>query len=294
MSIPIAGAQTMCLRVAGLALRLDSWGSTNCIVTPECHSKFVTDSAADDVLVLRVRSGMPSTSDAWRPLYTSSETWRLWQDEAGRYIFEAPHQSPPRRHVIVDPGFSVGDVLGEFGERAGADGTCYPLQDIDIVLFVNWLANFGDVILHASGVVVDGEGYCFAGSSGVGKSTLAAALAADPSVTVLGEDQVILRYLQGRFWIYGTPWHVNPAMCSPLGVPLKKVFFLDRSLSAGAAPASPVAGITRLLQTAFVPYYRPAAVSAILERLTLLAEQTPFYTLSYRLGTDPLRLICDA
>lgn len=294
MSMPIAGTRTMGVRVANLELHLDSRGSGLDMAAPECHTAFLTEGAPHDGLLMRVRKEAPSISDAWRPLYSSTETWRLWQDEVGRYIFCAPRQSPPRRHVIVDLGFGNGDVIGEFGESVGAGGAVYPLQDIDMVLFVNWLANFGDVILHASGVVIDGQGYCFTGTSGVGKSTLAGALAVNPSVTVLGEDQVVLRYLDGDFWIYGTPWHINPAMCSPLGAPLKKLFFLDRSASHGVTPIAPLVGITRLLQTAFVPYYRPAAVSAILDRLTLLAEQMPFYILNYRLGTDPLRLISAA
>jgi hypothetical protein len=128
----------------------------------------------------------------------------------------------------------------------------------------------------------------------VGKSTLAAALAADPAVTVLGEDQVILRWLEDRFGIYGTPWHENPLLCSPLGVPLDKVFFLQRTGADGVADCAPADGVARLLQTAFVPYYRPAAVAAILERLALLAERVPFRTLRYRLGSDVSRFLREA
>ena len=173
------------------------------------------------------------------------------------------------------------------------------------MLFANWLAGYGDVILHAAGVAVDGRGYCFAGSGGVGKSTLAATLmsasgsgahaaAASPaSLVMLGEDQVILRYLDGRFWIYGTPWHIDPAFCSPLGVPLEKLFFLERTGENHVAPCTPLDGVARLLQTAFIPYYNRAGVATILDRLVLLAEQASFYTLSYRLGADVMALVRD-
>jgi len=53
-------------------------------------------------------------------------------------------------------------------------------------------------------------------------------------------------------------------------------------------------GIARLLQTAFIPYYRQDAMPTILERLSLLAEAVPFYTLSYRLGDDVMALIREA
>ena len=176
------------------------------------------------------------------------------------------------------------------GARASA---FYPLADIDVILLVNWLASFGDLILHASGVAYEGRGYCFAGVSGAGKSTLAAAFMAS-GLTVLGEDNLVLRYLEGRFWIFGTPWHRDPAACSPDGVPLEKLFFLDRTAAPGVAPLPPVRGTELLLQTAFVPYYRPAAVATILDRLALLAERVPFYTLSHRLGAGVMALVRDA
>ena len=217
------------------------------------------------------------------PLYLS-ENWELLLDKAGRYVFVAQRLSPIQ-WIVVDPDFATGEVFGDFSSNNGRP--FYPIaRGLEILVFVNWLANFGDIILHAAGVAVGGRGYCFAGSSGVGKSTLAAALKRDPAATVFSEDQVILRYLDGRFWVYGTPWHEDPAMCSPLGVPLEKIFFLERTGPDGAAECAPLEGVTRLLQTAFIPYYRPAAVAAILDRMALLAEQVPFYTLRYRLGSD--------
>jgi hypothetical protein len=188
--------------------------------------------------------------------------------------------------VSVDAGFRSGEVLGEFDDSTSRGKGLYPLQDIDVKLFANWLAESGDLILHAAGVAFGGRGYCFAGASGAGKSTLAAAFVQAPGTTVLGEDNLVLRLLDGRFWIFGTPWHLCPARCDPLGVPLDRLFFPDRMAGHGILPLPPLEGIARLLQTAFVPYYRPEAVARILDRLALLAERVPFFTLGYRLGSD--------
>jgi hypothetical protein len=203
----------------------------------------------------------------------------------------APRQSPPIR-IVVNPGYTSGEVLSDFSLGVGED--LYPIQNLEIKLFANWLASYGDFILHASGVVVDQKGYAFIGPAGAGKSTLAAALSADPNVLLLGEDQVILCYLENRFWIYGTPWHLRPWMCSPYGAPLEKLFFLDRESSPGVEGLTPMDGITRLLQTAFIPYYRPNLMAGILDRMALLAGHVPFYTLSYQLGSDVWKLIREA
>ena len=291
------------LRIAGLPLQLDARGTGIEMTLPGSHARFLADGPPEGGLVLRVRNAQPAKTDGWQVLYQRRDTWKLCRDEQGRFVLVTPRSSPPRRQVVVDAGFRVGKVIGEFAGGGYQGQAGYPLYGVDIVLFANWLAGFGDLILHACGVELAGAGYAFVGPAGSGKSTLAAAFLSamteaaqgatrnlDPSA-VLGEDQVILRYRQGRFWIYGTPWHLNPAMCSPRGVPLEKLFFLNRTGAPGMAPVAPLEGTERLLQTAFVPYYRTDALPAILDRLDLLAGQVPFYTLRYQLGKDPIRLI---
>lgn len=281
------------LRVANLRLWLDARATGIGMTVPGCHARFLAPGPPDDGLVLQVHSGPPPTTNGWRSLFHQPDAWGLWIDDLERYVFVLAERSPPRRHVIVDAGFRRGEVVtaGAGHDRAGR--APYPLENIEIILFVNWLAGFGDVIVHAAGMELSGSGFCFAGGSGSGKSTLAAALASSGLGTVLGEDQVILRYVEGQFWMYGTPWHLDPSMCSPRGVPLEKLFFLDRAAGEGVEPLAPSDGVARLLQTAFIPYYRSEAVAAILDRLALLAEEVPFYTLSYELGTDVRGLIRD-
>lgn len=301
----IAISGTMGLRVAELVLSLDARGAGLGLTVPAGHVEFIQPESPEDShqpklgrsselsshLVLLVRnSPVPETRAGQTPL-CRTEIWELWVDEVGRYVFVAPRALPPCQ-VKIDPGFATGEVASDFSSNNG--NGLYPLQGLDNLIFTNWLAGFGDVILHSSGVVVDGKAFCFVGSAGAGKSTLAAYLAANHAAAVLGEDQLVLRYLGGRFWVYGTPWHLNPAMCSPHGAPLEKLFFLERMGKNQVAPCSSPDGVARLLQTAFIPYYRPAAVTAILDRLTLLAEGVPFHTLAYRLGDDPLALILGA
>lgn len=284
------------LHVAGLGLWLDAQGTGLQLSAPAGHARFLQPTTSEGYqpsevcgeLVLRVRNSALPTAPFQGALLFRCETWELWLDKAGRYVFSAYRESPARR-IAVDGGFTAGEVLGDFSSVDGQG--FYPLQFLDIKLFANWLAESGDVMLHAAGVAVDGKGYCFAGPAGAGKSTLAAQLARDPLVTVLGEDQVVLRYLDGRFWIYGTPWHENPDMCSPLGAPLETLFFLDRTAPVGISKATPLAGVAWLMQTAFIPYYRPEAVSGILDRLALLAERVPFYAIHYPLGADALGFI---
>lgn len=279
--------------IAGLTVQFTLSDFVLTLEFPPAHKKFFKDSLdpkavskielciQDEVITLLQTKGTP---------ILRSDTWEFWISPIGDYEFFLPYDEIPLR-VTVKPDFSEGTIRGDF---SSIKTPVFPLKNIENRIFSAWLGSLGDIILHASGVIYDGKGYCFAGDPGAGKSTLAAALAADSGITVLGEDQVVLRYLENRFWIFGTPWHLNPEMCSPEGIPLSKMFFLDRSLEPGAHLISPLDGITRILQTAFTPFYQPKWIPGILARLELLSQQVPFYNLSYQLGSDPVALITNA
>lgn len=279
------------LQIAQLGMEVDADRTGLRFILPECYRQFISTRLPDGGLVLRLQDGKVPGTYGWEPLLDTQETWGLWRDVQGRLMFTAPRVAPPRRCIVVDAGFSRGEVIGEFSASATAGVIDYPLQNIEIKFFINWLAGSGDIILHAAGVEDAGKGYVFAGFSGSGKSTLARSLATDPSIQVLGEDQVILRYLEGKFWIYGTPWHMDARMCSPRGVPLERMFFLERDGEQRLERLNPVEGVTRVLQTAFIPYYRPEVIQLIMDRLAMLSRQVGFHKLSYKLGTDVLGVI---
>lgn len=281
------------LRVADRWLRLDARESGVPMAVPACYARFIAPGWSADGLTLEIRSGQLSSTESWRSLFYDDATWQLWLDDAGRYIFREPKGSPPHRQLTVDPAFRAGKLVGEFDANTAAGQAVYPLQNMDLVLYANWLAERGDIIVHASGVDDAGSGYCFVGASGAGKSTLAAHLSSRSAVTVLGEDQVILRRHEDTFLVYGTPWHTNPVLCSPGGVPLKKIFFLDRTALPGIHPCGRLEGIQRLLQDSFIPYYNRPGVNRILHTLEHLAAQISFCVLSFQLGTDVMQLIRD-
>ncbi len=219
----------------------------------------------------------------------SNEIWELWRDQEGQFIFVNPMQALLRK-VVINPDFTQGDLFGDFS--VGGEALAYPLpQDLEIVFFANWLGKFGDLILHASGIAVDGKGYAFVGPSGVGKSTLAGRLSQRAGVTVLGEDQLILRRMGNCFWLFGTPWHENSSMRAPIGVPLEKIFLLDKKDEDTLSEATPMQGVTRLLQTAFIPYYRAELIQTFLERLDTLAAEVPIYHFSYLPGNEILNRV---
>ena len=64
------------------------------------------------------------------------------------------------------------------------------------------------IIFHSSAIMVDGNAYLFTAPSGTGKSThtrLWRELLGDRAKMV-NDDKPIIRYVDGEFYVYGTPW----------------------------------------------------------------------------------------
>ena len=234
-------------------------------------------------LKMVLHNRMPSHLGSFGVSLLENKSWALWENNSGSYSLLIKEDIPPRL-AIVDNEFKEGDLYLDLSE---VKNKVYPLGQLEIRLFSVWLATFGDIILHASGIMKEGKGYCFLGEAGAGKSTLARVFKKDPGVTILGEDTIILRYLDGKFWIFGTPWHLDPDFCSPASAPLEKMFFLDRSRPSGFYLASPSDGISQILRTAVIPYYHKNWLSKIIENLVLLSGLVPFYNFSFLLGTNP-------
>ena len=74
--------------------------------------------------------------------------------------------------------------------------------------FYRQLVRFHGIMLHASCVVVDGKAYLFSAPCGTGKSThvqLWLRLFGDKAY-ILNDDKPALRVLDGKVFVYGTPW----------------------------------------------------------------------------------------
>lgn len=71
------------------------------------------------------------------------------------------------------------------------------------------LSRADGIIFHSSAVMVDGEAYLFTAPSGTGKSTHARLwreLLGSRAV-MINDDKPIIRYIDGEFYVYGTPWN---------------------------------------------------------------------------------------
>lgn len=217
----------------------------------------------------------------WENKIAGNEIWEFWEVDREHFGLRNPMQKV-YRELFFTKDYRQGQLFGD-------DLAILP-QDLEIVLFSNWLAGFGDLILHASAILTDKGVTIFSGQSGAGKSTLVERFIGMEGVKILGEDQVIIRNIDGEIVVFGTPWHINPNFCSEKYGKLKEVVFLEKTGFNSREHIKPATCTALLLRAGFIPFYRIELISGIIERLSGIAENVPASLFSYTLDIDPIEL----
>ena len=100
------------------------------------------------------------------------------------------------------------------------------------VQFYKQLLELGGMMLHSSAVEYEGRAYLFSGPSGMGKSTHTAIWTrVFDSARVINDDKPALRYIDGKWYVYGTPWSGKTRQNINTRAPLAGICFLGRAES---------------------------------------------------------------
>lgn len=136
--------------------------------------------------------------------------------------------------------------------------------------FYRQLLNFDGMLLHASAVVVDGYAYLFSAPCGTGKSTHTKLWlqAFGDRAYILNDDKPALRFEDGAWFAYGTPWSGKHDISTNVRVPVAGICFLRQAKENTIWPFSGPKAIFALLeQTA-----RPAG-AALRSQLMMLLDK---------------------
>ncbi len=148
-------------------------------------------------------------------------------------------------------------------------------------VFARRLLQFDGFQLHASSVILDGYAYLFSAPSGTGKSTHTEKWVRLFNARYLNDDKPAVRYRDGRWMAYGTPWSGKHDLSKPEKAPLGAIAFLRRGAEND---------IQRLTAQEAIPYYISQLLRAIpaelmeqqLSLLDRLLQDVPVYLLTCR------------
>ncbi len=153
----------------------------------------------------------------------------------------------------------------------------------DQILLARVLADRAGCFLHASGLILNGEGLLFTGHSGAGKSTIARMLMG--RATLLCDDRIIIRRWPDGFQMHGTWSHGEIPRVSPDSAPLKAVLFLEKSARNRLVPLKDSQEISaRLLACLIKPLATAQWWDKTLALIAQVVREVPCYRMEFDLS----------
>jgi hypothetical protein len=216
--------------------------------------------------------------------FVSGGLWSAFRESTGTkfYFASSALGSAPYKAAWFDDSFQRGHVVLNRSSFS-ADTPIFPLEyPIDELVLMHRLALGEGVELHALGLVDrDGSGYLFLGHSGAGKSTTARLWQAQSGVQLLSDDRIILRKIDGRYYMYGTPWHGDAGVASAACAPLSSIFLLEQSPTHQLVPLSQAQAAAELFARCFVPHYCEQGLRFTLSFFDELSRSIPCSTFRF-------------
>ena len=100
-------------------------------------------------------------------------------------------------------------------------------------------------------------------------------------MTLLSDDRIIIRETEDGYRIYGTPWHGNAEIASPLSAPLSSVFFLTHDDENRLIPVQGADVASRLLVRSFPTFWDGEGMRYTLGLCERLSTRVPCYELGF-------------
>lgn len=245
------------LRIGGVTIAIDR-DDTFAVLEPSIRFLVPSDSTADVSIVVRRGTPAPPRGES---IFDSGGVWRLHREgDRNVYSFHSPAvKSDPYKTATFDAAYTRGEVVCSNDVQRGADPLEYPLDE----LLVGAILGAGrGVEFHGVGIVSGGRGYLFVGQSGAGKTTTARLwLAEKPDVTILSDDRIIVRKVDGALRMYGTPWHGEAEICAADDVPLAAVFVLEQAKTTEVRMMEESDAVARLFGCTFPLFYVPESIA---------------------------------
>lgn len=148
------------------------------------------------------------------------------------------------------------------------------------------------LLIHASLVRCDGNGYAFIAKSGTGKSTQVSNwLRYIPGCDLMNDDNPIIRIIDGNPIIYGGPWSGKTPCYRNVHAPLGAVTRIDRAKENSIEKLEAIEAFASILPSCSSMKWDVDIYNSICDTVTKVVETTGIYTL-HCLPDEESALLC--
>jgi hypothetical protein len=160
----------------------------------------------------------------------------------------------------------------------------YPLDGL-ILYYLTVI--YGDIMIHASGINMNGRGYLFSGVSGKGKSTIAR-LWEESGAMVIHDDRLIIRKTEKGYKMYNTPVYNNDV---PQESSLDKIFLIEHGMENKLTPVKGALAISLVMTNCIQHNWGHDIIARLLGSVSIMCATVPTVKLSFKPDKSVINLI---
>lgn len=158
--------------------------------------------------------------------------------------------------------------------------------------FYGKLLGFHGMMLHASAVEMHGKAFLFSGPSGMGKSTHTRLWQQvfGTEARVFNDDKPALRFLDGKWYAYGTPWCGKDSINKNVKVPLVGICFLKQAAENRIRRLDVFEAMQKIVSQTHNKFRRVEMLDQMLENVERLASTIPVFELENKPESDAAKM----
>lgn len=139
---------------------------------------------------------------------------------------------------------------------------------------------YNGFFLHCSCLEYNGEAVVFTAKSGTGKSTHARLWREylGDKVTMINDDKPIVRFIDDKFYIYGTPWNGKHSLSNNIKAPIKAIYYLHQAKENKVCRCDSISAISKLISQTVLPNSKES-MNSLLSMLEALLNETVMFDL---------------
>ncbi|MGN1138154.1 MAG: hypothetical protein ACI4RM_01815 [Ruminococcus sp.] len=195
----------------------------------------------------------------------------------------APDETPEFQIVITDRDLAQEKALTPYTLPDYAYESTAVYRKYIYIMIERYDAFF----FHCSSIAVDNKAIMFTAKSGTGKSTHRNLWIKNlgDRVTIINDDKPIIRKIDGKFYVYGTPWQGKESLGSNIRVPAFALCFLSRSETNSIGPIDTVSVVAKMMNQIVRPK-DPKLMANALDLLDEFLEQVTCYDLRVNMDDE--------
>ena len=199
-----------------------------------------------------------------------------------------------------EPLFTVAitDEQLEFEKNISPEEVPEPYYELTAILRAicnTILERYNGFFFHCSCFEFEGNAYIFTAKSGTGKSThtrLWRKVFGD-KVTMINDDKPIIRLLNDKFFVFGTPWNGKHSISNNIKAPIKAVFYLHQAKENKVEKCEPIDAISKILSQTILPDSK-TTMNTLLDMTEKFVTDIPVFDLYCNISEDAVNAAYNA